>query len=76
MLLFSSFWARALTLASNGKLSVMKKPAKDQVSASMLGIAVPDHGIDAVVISDGELSKFSLELCHLTEEWYHREPGI
>ncbi len=36
----------------------MKKPAKDQVSASMLGIAVPDHGIDAVVISDGELSKF------------------
>lgn len=54
---------------TNGKLSVMKKPEKDQVSASMLGIAVPDHGIDAVVISDGELSKFSLELCHLTEEW-------
>ena len=47
---------------TNGKLSVMKKPEKDQVSASMLGIAVPDHGIDAVVISDGELSKFSLEL--------------
>lgn len=41
---------------TNGKLSVMKKPEKDQVSASMLGIAVPDHGIDAVVISDGELS--------------------
>ena len=35
---------------TNGKLSVMKKPEKDQVSASMLGIAVPDHGIDAVVI--------------------------
>lgn len=46
---------------TNGKLSVMKKPEKDQVSASMLGIAVPDHGIDAVVISDGELSKFSLD---------------
>lgn len=43
---------------TNGKLSVMKKPEKDQVSASMLGIAVPDHGIDAVVISDGELSSF------------------
>ena len=27
---------------TNGKLSVMKKPEKDQVSASMLGIAVPD----------------------------------
>ena len=51
------------------QLRQMKKPEKDQVSASMLGIAVPDHGIDAVVISDGELSKFSLELCHLTEEW-------
>ena len=54
---------------TNGKLSVMKKPAKDQVSASMLGIAVPDNGIDAVVISDGEMSKFSLERCHLTEDW-------
>ena len=25
----------------------------------MLGIVAPDHGIDAVVISDGEISKFS-----------------
>lgn len=54
---------------TNGKLSVMKKPAKEQVSPSMLGIVAPDHGIDAVVISDGELSKFSLELCNLTEDW-------
>lgn len=54
---------------TNGKLSVMKKPAKEQVSASMLGIVAPDHGIDAVVISDGELSKFSLDLCNLTEDW-------
>ncbi len=54
---------------TNGKLSVMKKPEKEQVSASMLGIVAPDHGIDAVVISDGELSKFSLDLCHLTEDW-------
>lgn len=54
---------------TNGKLSVMKKPAKEQVSASMLGIVAPDHGIDAVVISDGEISKFSLDLCNLTEDW-------
>lgn len=54
---------------TNGKMSVMKKPAKEQVSASMLGIVAPDHGIDAVVISDGEISKFSLDLCNLTEDW-------
>lgn len=54
---------------TNGKLSVMKKPAKEQVSPSMLGIVAPDYGIDAVVVSDGELSKFSLELCNLTEDW-------
>lgn len=54
---------------TNGKLSVMKKPSQETVSASMLGLVPPDHGIDVVVISDGELSKFSLELCNLTEDW-------
>ena len=54
---------------TNGKISVMKKPDKEQVSPSLLGLKPPDSGIDAVVISDGELSKFSLSLCNLTEDW-------
>lgn len=55
---------------TNGKLSVMKKCRKRiRYPPSCWESAVPDHGIDAVVISDGRAVKFSLELCHLTEEW-------
>lgn len=54
---------------TNGKLSVLKKPDKLQPDASMLGVVVPDNGIEAVVISDGELSNFSISLCGLSKDW-------
>ncbi len=54
---------------TNGKLSVLKKPDKQPPDASSLGIEVPDEGIDAVVVSDGEISDFSLSLCGLSKEW-------
>lgn len=54
---------------TNGKLSVLKKPDKQQPTTSMLGIVVPDNGIEAVVISDGEISDFSISLCGLSREW-------
>ena len=44
----------------NGKISVIKKPEKDTVSAEMLQLHVPDKGIETVIISDGEISDFSL----------------
>jgi uncharacterized membrane protein YcaP (DUF421 family) len=54
---------------TNGRMSVMKKPDKQQPDASMLGIVVPNNGIEAVVVSDGVLSSFSMQLCGVTEEW-------
>ena len=54
---------------TNGKLSVLKKPDKQPPDASTLGIEVPDDGIDAVVVSDGEISDFSLSLCGLSKPW-------
>ncbi|MCI9272395.1 MAG: DUF421 domain-containing protein [Clostridiales bacterium] len=54
---------------TNGKLSVLKKPDKLQPDNSMLGIVIPDNGIEAVIISDGEISEFSVSLCGLSREW-------
>lgn len=54
---------------TNGKLSVLKKPDKQPPDASSLGVVVPDNGIDTVVVSDGEISDFSLSLCGLSKDW-------
>ena len=54
---------------TNGKMSVIKKPDKEQPTAGMLGIAVPDTGIETVVISDGVISDFSLKLCNKSFDW-------
>ncbi len=45
-------------METNGKISVIKKPEKDTVSAEMLQLHVPDKGIETVIISDGEISDF------------------
>lgn len=54
---------------TNGKMSIMKKPGKETTTANMLGVMVPETGIDAVVISDGEISDFSLSLCSKSHDW-------
>ena len=54
---------------TNGKMSVIKKPEKEQPTAGMLGVALPDAGIEAVVVSDGVISDFSLGLCGKSREW-------
>ena len=54
---------------TNGKLSVIKKPDKEQPTAGMLAVALPNTGIETVVISDGVVSQFSLQLCGKTTEW-------
>lgn len=54
---------------TNGKMSILKKPKQQQPTTSMLGIVVPDKGIETVVISDGEISDFSLSLCNLSKDW-------
>lgn len=54
---------------TNGKLSVLKKPNKDTPTAEEMGIEIKDKGLEAVVISDGEISKCSLRICGLNREW-------
>ena len=56
-------------IETDGKLSVVKKPDKNTVTAGMLAIAVPDTGIEAVVISDGVISPFSLKLIRKSQAW-------
>lgn len=54
---------------TNGKMSVIKKPGKGQPTAGMLGIAVPDKGLETVVVSDGVISEASLQLCNKSRQW-------
>lgn len=54
---------------TNGKMSVIKKPDKEQPTAGMLGVALPDTGLETVVISDGVISNISLQLCDKSREW-------
>lgn len=56
-------------IETNGKLSVLKKSEKQPPDASTLGVVVPEAVVDTVVISDGEVSDFSLSLCGLTKGW-------
>lgn len=54
---------------TNGKTSVMKKPQRDTPTLSDLKLKAQDNGIEAVVISDGTLSKFSMKLCEIDEKF-------
>ena len=54
---------------TNGKMSIIKKTDKEQPTAGMLGVALPDTGLETVVISDGVISDFSLQLCNKSREW-------
>ncbi len=53
----------------NGKLSVQLKPEKRSPNCEQLSVAVQDCGIEAVVISDGELLKNSMNLCNIDSKW-------
>ena len=37
----------------------------------MLGVVIPDTGLNTVVISDGEISDFSVSICGLTNDWIY-----
>lgn len=48
---------------TNGKLSVLQKPDKRNPTAEDLGVYIEDTGIEAVVITDGEMLSNSIRLC-------------
>lgn len=53
---------------TNGKLSILKKPEEESPSCAQLNIKPERGNIETVVISDGELSKNSIEICNLSEQ--------
>lgn len=48
---------------TNGKISVLQKPEKRNVTLENLNISIPDTKLETVVISDGQLLDNSLRLC-------------
>lgn len=54
---------------TNGKISIMKKPACETVTAGQMGISRKDTGLQTVIISDGEIAQSSLSFCGLSEGW-------
>lgn len=54
---------------TNGRISIIKKPDREQPTAGMLGVAIPSSGIEAVVVSDGTVSRTSLQLCGKSQKW-------
>ena len=54
---------------TNGKLSVMKKPEKENPTNEDLKIKTENKGIETVIISDGEFSRLSMQLCDVDEKF-------
>lgn len=54
---------------TNGRMSIVKKPGKDVPNAELCGLIPPDNGIEAVVVSDGVISDFSLQLIRKSQGW-------
>lgn len=53
----------------NGKISLLMKPDKQNVTVEMAGLKPPSDAIDMVVISDGAISDWALSLCGLDKQW-------
>lgn len=53
---------------TNGSLSVLEQPQKRVPTAEDLKVTIPDNGLEAVVISDGEVLESSLRLCKADRE--------
>ncbi len=54
---------------TNGKVSIIKKAESQELTASMMNIPQEKVSLDMVVVSDGEISKSSLEFCNLDTKW-------
>lgn len=65
--IFSPCDVQYCIMETNGVLSVLEKPQKRLPNAEESGVTIPDDKIEAVVISDGELLRSSLNLCGQTE---------
>lgn len=56
---------------TNGKTSVMKKANRDTPTMDDLNLKAEDNGIEAVIVNDGSLSRFSMQLCDISEDFIY-----
>ncbi|MBE6734388.1 MAG: DUF421 domain-containing protein [Ruminococcaceae bacterium] len=56
-------------IETNGQISVLLKPEKRNPSMEDMGLPAKDTGIEAVIISDGEMLSRSMALCNVDELW-------
>lgn len=56
---------------TNGAMSVVKRAEMDYLRPVDAGIEPEDHGLEVVVVSDGEISQASLKLCGQDSAWIH-----
>lgn len=54
---------------TNGKLSVIKKPERQQPDASMFNMPIEDSGIELVIVRDGTVIDESMHICGVNKEW-------
>lgn len=59
-------------IETNGQISVLLKPEKRTPSMEDLRLPARDTGIEAVIISDGELLTRSMALCDIDEIWINK----
>lgn len=66
-------------IETNGMMSVIKYPESDPLTPKQAGVAAPFEGLEAAVVSDGEISDHSLQLCGKDRVWVEakaREAGL
>ena len=56
-------------IETNGKISILKKPSSETVTAAQLGVQTKNNGMQAVIVSDGHISDSSIEFCGLNKKW-------
>lgn len=54
---------------TNGKLSVLKKSSADPLTPKQACVNAPSEALEVVVVSDGHISRNSLELCGKDPRW-------
>ncbi len=59
-------------LEQNGKITVIQNASAKPISAEQMNIEVCDNGIDHIIISDGFVNKYSLELLGIGEDELYR----
>lgn len=59
-------------IETNGQISVLLKPEKRNPTVGDMNLPAEDRGLEAVVVSDGEFLKASMEICSVDKEWIEK----